>query len=267
VNEDPLISGGVLKAALVILVAGILGVGAYLIVGGDAIDIDLPDLPDIDTTGDTTTNLQDTELQDTTVGGSEQPAAESVDDLFTSSAFAAALAQLQAAVGQDAQLTRLFINDVQTQFIVRSGADGVEAWSFRGDSGQLSRQDASISISGNATVDDFAFGLDAVKPAAIDRMLAAARRESGAADFRPSVLNLERRIPFGSRELEWTINAEGNNRNLVYRADPEGRKLQNVGGEGTPIPPAVTEARKLTDCLQGAQGDPDRVLECFDQFQ
>jgi hypothetical protein len=266
VNEDPLISGGVLKAALVVLVAGILGVGAYLVVGGDAIDIDLPDLPEIDTTGDTTTNLQDTNLQDTTIGGDPDEGSQPAD-LFTSAAFASAVDQLREAVGPDAQLTRLFINDVQTQFIVRSGSDGVEAWSLRGDGGELSRQDATISISGNATVEDFAFGLDAVKPAAIDRMLAAARRESAAADFRPTVLSLERRIAFGSRDLSWTINAEGNNRNLVYLADPEGRKLENVGGEGTPIPPAVTEARKLTDCLRGAQGDPDRVLQCFDEFQ
>ena len=265
-NEDPIISGGVLKGALVVLVAGILGVGAYLIVGGDAIDIDLPDLPDVDTAGDTTTNLQNTELEDTTVGGEPEEAAEPAD-LFTSAAFASAVDQLRDAVGPDAQLTRLFINEVQTQFVVRAGADGVEAWSVRADTGQLSRSDASITISGNATLDDFAFGLDAVQPAAIDRMLAAARRESGAADFRPTVLNLERRIPFGSRELEWTINAEGNNRNLLYRADAEGRKLRNDGGEGTPIPPAVTEARKLSECLQGAQGDPDRVLECFDQFR
>lgn len=69
-KEDPIISGGLVKVALVLLVAGALGVGAYLVVGGDAIDIDLPDLPEIDTLGDeTTTKPQDTELQDTTIDG------------------------------------------------------------------------------------------------------------------------------------------------------------------------------------------------------
>ena len=55
--------------------------------------------------------------------------------------------------------------------------------------------EATVTISGNVTLEDFAFGLAAVDPDAIDRMLAAARKRSGAADFEPSVLVLERAIP------------------------------------------------------------------------
>ncbi|MGZ5315195.1 MAG: hypothetical protein ACXW0S_04965 [Solirubrobacterales bacterium] len=264
-NQDPIISGGLFKAALVILVAGALGVGAYLIAGGDAIDIDLPDLPDIDTLGDTTTNLQDTNLQDTTIGGGES--AGTATDPFTSVGFASALGQVREEAGADAQLTRLFINEVQTQFIVRTGGDGVEAYSVRADSGELVREDATITISGNASIDDFAFALGAVKPAAVDRMLAAAREQSGAGDLRPTVLSLERGIPFGSRALEWTINAQGGGRNLLYRANAEGREVRNDGGEGTAIPPAAIEAQKLNDCIREAENDPERILACLERFQ
>jgi hypothetical protein len=65
VRQDPIISGGWVKAALVILIAGALGVGTYVLVSG--VDIDLPDLPDVDTDS-AETSLSNTTLQDTTIG-------------------------------------------------------------------------------------------------------------------------------------------------------------------------------------------------------
>ena len=225
-REEPVISRAVLKAALVILLAGALGAGAYALAGG-GIDIDLPDLPEIDTVGEETTELEDTTLEDTTIG-QEEPEPEATDP-FTSAGFAAAIEKVKEAVGPGQELTRLFINPVQTQFIVRRG-DGIEAYSVRVDTGELSRADATITISGSAKISDFAFALDSVDPAAVDRMLASARKESGAADFQPTVLSLERAIPFGSRELRWTINAGGGGGDLTYRAAADGGRVENVGG-------------------------------------
>jgi hypothetical protein len=226
VREEPVISRAVLKAALVILIAGALGAGAYALAGG-GIDIDLPDLPDIDTIGEDTTELENTTLQDTTIGQGE-PEPQPTDP-FTSAGFAAAIEQVKDEVGTGRELTRLFINPVQTQFIVRRG-DGIEAYSVRADTGELTQAEATITISGNAKIGDFAFALDALDPAAVDRMLSAARKQSGAADFEPTVLSLERAIPFGSRELRWTINAEGGGRNLTYRAAADGTGVENIGG-------------------------------------
>ena len=191
------------------------------------IDIDLPDLPDIDTIGEDTTELENTTLQDTTIGQGE-PEPQPTDP-FTSAGFAAAIEQVKDEVGQGQELTRLFINPVQTQFIVRRG-DGIEAYSVRADTGELTQAEATITISGNAKIGDFAFALDALDPAAVDRMLSAARKQSGAADFEPTVLSLERAIPFGSRELRWTINAEGGGRNLTYRAAADGTGVEKIGG-------------------------------------
>jgi hypothetical protein len=263
-RDDPIFSGGVVKAVLLILVVAGLGFGAYKLVGGI-------DLPELETDTGPSVNLTETELEDITIDGEIEPG-DTVEaetpvpiDPFTTAGFAQALALVKAAVGPSRALTRLFINPTQTQMIVRSG-DGVEAWSVRADTGELVREDATITISGNAKVDDFAFALDGIKAGAVDRMLADAERQSGAPDFTPTVLSLERAIPFGSRELEWTINAEGGARNLLYRAAADGRGVRSEGG-GSPIPPAAQEARKLNECIEAAGNDPEQIFACLDQFQ
>jgi hypothetical protein len=69
-REDPIISAAWIKAALVVLVGGALGVGAYLLASD--VELNLPDL-DLDTTSQTT--LSDTTLESTTIGAQEAPAA------------------------------------------------------------------------------------------------------------------------------------------------------------------------------------------------
>jgi hypothetical protein len=259
VREDPIFSGGVLKALLVILIGGALGFGAYAL-ASDGVDIDLPD---IDTTGESTNIEGPTALEDTTISP-EEPEAQPGDP-FTTAGFASAIDQVSGEVGPGQQLTRLFINDVQTQFIVRRG-DSVEALSVRAETGELTGQEATVTISGKAKISDFAFALDAIDPGAVDRMLASARKQSGAADFEPTVLSLERAIPFGSRRLEWTINAQGGGRNLLYRAAADGSGLRREG-EGSPIPPAAQQAEELNDCIQEAENNPNEIFACLDRFQ
>jgi hypothetical protein len=68
-QEEPIFSGGPFKALVVLLVAAALGLGGYVLADGD-IDIDLPDLPEVDTVGDgEVTNFEDTTLEDTTIEG------------------------------------------------------------------------------------------------------------------------------------------------------------------------------------------------------
>jgi hypothetical protein len=263
VREDPIISGGLLKLLLVLLVAAGLGVGAFAIVG-DGLPFDLPDLPDIEDTGNVTT-LQNTDLQDTTINGTEQelPSAEAGDP-FTSATFGSAVSSVRSAAGNGAQLTRVTINDVQTQFIVRKGKSGVEAYSVRADSGEVVREEASITISGTANLDDFSFALGSVEPPAIDRMVSAARKQ-GKGDYRPSVFTLERAIPFGSRDLRWTLNGQSDGRYVLYRAEPNGSRVRNEGGEGVAVPPAAKEAQELGDCVSDAGNDTDKILECLER--
>jgi hypothetical protein len=67
-QEDPIFSGGAFKVLAVLLFAAVLGIGGYLIAGGG--EIDLPDLPEVDTIGDDEViNLEETTLQDTTIEG------------------------------------------------------------------------------------------------------------------------------------------------------------------------------------------------------
>jgi hypothetical protein len=258
VREDPIISGGLVKAALVLLVLGGLGVGVYLLVSG--VDINLPDTDQ----GASSTAVAEKTAAESTTHTQTRPATQSAGP-FTSAGFGAALAKVRSAVGPNRQLTRVSVNDTQTQFSVRHG-DGIEAYSVRADSGDLVRQSAAITITGNATIDDFSFALEGLQPAAIDRMLAAARKQSGATDFKPTVLNLERRIPFGSRQLAWTISAEGDGRNLTYRAAADGGNVQDIGGGGTPIPPQIQQAQELNRCIQAAGSDVDQITACLDRL-
>jgi hypothetical protein len=254
-RPDPVFSGGVLKAALIVLVAVGLGAGAYALAGG-GVGIDLPDLPDIDTTAETTV-LEEGNYVDTTLGTGDRP------DEFTSAGLDDALGKLREEVGET-ELTRLTVNEAQTQFFVRRG-DGVEAYSYR--NGKLIHENATIRVTGDATVADFAFPSESVQASAVDRMLKAAQKKSGAADFEPTVLSLERGIPIGERELSWTISAEGGGRFLTYRADADGSNVTDVGGTDTPIPPSVDEARELNECISNADDDTDAIFECLQKFQ
>ncbi|CAN5453963.1 hypothetical protein BH20ACT15_BH20ACT15_14270 [soil metagenome] len=257
-NQDPLISGGVVKAALVILFAGAIGVGAYAFADSG---FDLPNIDFEDLGQQTTTNLQDTDLSDTTINGG--PDAPAVEDTFTTASFAAALEAARSEAGSGRPATRVVVNEVQTQFILGAG-DEAEAISVRADSGEVVREEATITITGNAKIDDFGFALGSIKPAAIDRMLARARKLSGASDFEPTVLSLERGIPFGERAVRWTINAQGGGRNLLFRANLAGRAVRNDGGAGVPIPPAALDAQKLGDCVAAAGQDTDEILACLE---
>jgi hypothetical protein len=263
VKEEPVFSGGVVKLLLVLVVAAGLGFGAYALAGGG---IDLPDLPDLpeintDSTSDVT-NLENTTLEDTTL---EETSPDEAADPFTSAGFGQALAAVEREVG-NAELTQITINDTQTQFIVRRG-DGVEAYDVRSDNGELVHQNATITISGNATLADFTFPLKGVQASSIDRMLSGARKLSGAQDFRATVLSLERAIPFGSRALEWTINGQGNDRYLTYRADADGSDIHDLGGGGAKIPEAAKRAQQLNDCIKAAGQNPEAIFNCLDRFQ
>ena len=165
------------------------------------------------------------------------PADAETGDPFTSASFASALSAVQAEAGLGPQADAPVHQPRADPVHRASTATAIEAFSVRADDpGEVVREEATITISGNATIDDFAFALDAVEPSAIDRMLASAKKQSGAGDFEPTVLSLERRIPFGDRALEWTINAEGGGRNLLYRAEPDGSEVRDSGGGGNAEP-------------------------------
>ena len=267
-KTDPVLSSGVLKALGIVFVAALLGGGAYAIAGGG---IDLPDinLPDTTTSGGVT-NLTDTSLQSTTIGEPTEvqatpPAAPQPADPFSTASLAAALQKVGGEAGSGAKLQRLLVNDAQTQFIVQKGQD-VEAYGVLAGNGDLTRQNATITISGNATLDDFAFKLGAVDPGAVDRMLAKARRLSKAPDFQPTTLSLERDLTQGLPPPEWTINATGRGRSLTYKANAAGTKVKSTGGSPSKIPQAALDAQKLNDCIQSAGGDFDAIQKCFDDF-
>jgi hypothetical protein len=270
-RTEPVFSFGLFKAILVLLVAGGLGIGGFAL-GEGGIDVDLPDLPELPEVTDPVTTLENTSLENTTIDGEQtgeatEPTPPTVPPSpFSSAGLGTAIERVEAEAGAGLKLQKLSINDVQTQFVVQRG-DEVEAYSVRAENNELTREEASITISGNATLDDFAFALGGVEPVSVDRMLAKARRMAGGVpDFEPTVLNLERNLSAGLRPPEWTISAEGGGRNLTYRASLDGRRVEDIGGGGTEIPQAALDARKLNDCITAADQDFEAIQACFQEF-
>ena len=264
-KEEPVFSGGIVKVILVLAVAAGLGFGAYALAGGGVDLPDLPDLPDVNTDSSDSgvTNLENTTIdEETTLGETAaHRAARPVHDRGVGR---------RRSRGSDAagnvELTQVTINDVQTQFIVRRG-DGIESFSVRADSDELVRESATITISGNATLADFAFPLKGVQASAVDRMLSAGEEDEWGGDFRPTTLLLERSIATGSRALEWTINAQGDGSYLTYRAGSDGKGVNAVGGTGPKVPEAARQAQRLNDCIAAAGEDTDAIFSCLEKFR
>ena len=53
---------------------------------------------------------------------------------------------------------------------------------------------------------------------------------------------------------------------MLYRAAPDGSDVGNEGGEGTEIPQAAQDAKKLNECIAAADNDPDKIFSCLDEF-
>lgn len=254
-REDPIISGWLIKALLGLMVVAGIGYGGYRIV--DGLDIDL------DSVGEEVASLDNTELEGTTINGGDSGDAEDLGDPRTAPGLAAAIARIREEAGA-ARLTRMTVNEFGTQFYVLRGGEA-KAYSVprRGDVSELP---ATISITGNADVTDFAYGLGAIKPAAIARMVREAARLARAKSLDVQTLALERALPFGRRALEWTLNARKGSRALTFRASADGRRVENVGGDGIELPQAALDAEKLNRCISDAGSDTDRVLECLEKF-
>ena len=261
-REDPIISGGLFKALLVVLVAAGLGIGAFAI-AGNGVDIDLPDLPEVDS--GQVTNLDNTTLQDTTINGGD-PAEASLDP-FTSAGFATALDAVGGAAGADAQLTRLFVNPIQTQFIVRRGADGIEAYSVRADSGELVREDATISH---------------LRQRDARRLRVPARPVSSRL---PSTACWPRRASTAAPRTSSPRCSASSGPSPSDRASCAGRSTPRPAGatcsiarrptaatcatrvaREPQIPQAAQDAKKLNDCIAAAGSDTDEIFGCLDEF-
>lgn len=71
-KPDPVFSGDALKAVLLLVVAIVVGGGAFAIATGN-LDVNLPDINLPDTNTDAVTTLQNTDLSDTTIDPSTEP--------------------------------------------------------------------------------------------------------------------------------------------------------------------------------------------------
>ena len=249
-NEDPVFSGGMVKALLVILVAGAPR-GRRLRARRAASTFPTSTSTSSD---QTTTNLTDTELSDTTIG--DEPAEPDPADADRRPVHDAPPSPRRSAVreaeaGSGRQLTRLFINPVQTQFIVVDG-DGIEAFSVRADDpSEVVQEEATITISGatprsrtsrsRSTPSTRRDRPDARERAEAERRggLRADRPLAGAAD---PVRRPRARVDDQRRGRAGGTCSTG--------PSPTGQRSATAAGGGTPIPPPEAPGSQVPDSLE-----------------
>lgn len=248
-KEEPVISAGAIKAALLLVLFAAIGFGTYALAGGDVDLPDLPELPEIETTTDGEES-----------GQTEPAPTASPVEPFSASGMRAALAAVRGEVGPRADLTRVSINPVQTVFHVRRSDSEAEGLGFNAASRELA--EISVLVSGSDPLSEIDFPLAAVRPGVVERLAAGARAllRAPAAEF--DVFDLSR-SPIDGR-LEWTLTVTARGRSFALRAGPGGGGVEDLSGGGIELPAAVIEARERARCIEEAAGDSEAIFACLE---
>jgi hypothetical protein len=195
-------------------------------------------------------------------------------DQFTSAALAKTLDAVKSKAGDTAELLEVQITTGGTDYKIR---DGEKATGLHFAPGSGDPQDVQVDIIGTGSLDNSAYPISEVDPAAVDKMVAQAPEVSGASDFKVTVMTLGNSFST-SGDIEWTINGEASGRTgLVLNAKPDGSGLSAPGGQvpagasGTTAAPAspsgspTTSGSAIADCLQKAAGDVEKAKACVGQ--
>ena len=207
----------------------------------------------------------DSSSDDSSSGGGDQ---------FTSAELAKNLDVVKSKAGDTAELLEVQITSGGTDYKVR---DGEKATGYHFDPGSTDAQDVQVDVIGSGSLENSAYPISEVDPAAVDKMLFDAPEVSGVSDFTPTVMTLSNSFSV-SGEVQWTINGDGAGRTgLVLNAKPDGSGLSTPGGQvpsgtdtsagsATTVPGDVTEkAQDVAKCIQDANGDIDKIQACASQ--
>lgn len=187
-------------------------------------------------------------------------------DQFTTAAFRRTLDQVKLDSGVDTELLEVQITSAGTDYKIRAGE---KASGLHFDPGSSDSQDIQVNVIGTGSLADSAFPISDVDPAAIDKMVSGAPAASGADDFKVTVMTLGKSF---TPDLMWTINGEASGRTgLVLNADPDGSGLSSLtgavpsGATGTTAAPSGVDPQAITDCIQKAGGDVNKIQACAAQ--
>jgi hypothetical protein len=203
-------------------------------------------------------------------GGSGSGGGSGGGDQFTSAAFQRTLDQVKLDTGEDTELLEVQITSAGTDYKIRAGE---KASGLHFDPGSSDSQDVQVNVIGTGSLADSAFPISDVDPAAIDRMVNGAPAASGADDFKVTVMTLGKSF---TPDVMWTINGEASGRTgLVLMADPDGSNLTSPTGAvpsgatgsttGTTAAPSGVDPQAITECIQKAGGDVNKIQACATQ--
>jgi len=150
---------------------------------------------------------------------------EGNESLFTSAGFTAALSAVEEKAGSDAQVLEVEISAGGASFSLR---DGEQATGFVYTGGEV--EDLEVDVIGPGSLEGTDFPFSEIDAAAIDKIVAGVKTESGVEDIEVTVMTLEKAPTDGT--LKWVVNAEGGGRTgLVFNAAPDGSNVTSLTGD------------------------------------
>jgi hypothetical protein len=208
---------------LLVRTGGIFGVIVALIVAGIFMFVVRPAVNDTtERAFDTADRALDQAQQQADEVRSTIAKATDTDDYLSPAAFGAVVADLKAELGPDAELLDFNATTAGGNVKYRTGD---RAAGFTWGQGRDGLEPVEVTLIGSGKVEDNVFPIARLTPDATTTLTAAVMREAGA-DFTPETMTLSMAPVTGA--VRWTVTGEGDGRQLVFTAKPDGTGLKPV---------------------------------------
>jgi hypothetical protein len=168
--------------------------------------------------------------------------------------------KLRRTVGSEAQLVSVTLRPDSVEFeVVQRGTARGYRWR-RGDDAKDPLQTFEVGGSGQAgQASNAPFRMSQLVAAAPER-IAASISAAEHGDFHLSIGDLQRA---DSGRLFWILRGTIGERGVAWYALPNGSRVKPYN----PSTPDLSKGAALSQCIQGAHGDPARLQKCVARFR
>lgn len=144
-------------------------------------------------------------------------------DYLAAGSFAALVGDIKAEVGADGELLDFTVSDAGGNVKYRVGD---RASGFQFGAGFDGLQEVDVTLVGSGKLADNVFPISALRDDAAPTLAAAVQDEAGAG-FEIQTLTLGLAPVTG--DVQWTVTGEGDGRQLVFTAKPDGSGVKKIG--------------------------------------
>jgi hypothetical protein len=144
-------------------------------------------------------------------------------DYLSAASFGAAVADIRAELGPDAELLDLTVSEQGGGNVTYRTGD--RAAGFAWGPGRDGLERAEVTLVGSGKLADNVFPIAKLAPDATTKLTAAVKAKAGA-DFEPETMTLGLAPVTGA--VRWTITGQGGGRSLVFTATPDATRVKAV---------------------------------------